>query len=148
MPNIAALLKDEITRLARKEVRSQTDALKRSSTTHRRDIAALKKQVKTLQGALKRAQKASSRAAPRDDEGAASGGVRFSAKGLVSHRKRLGLSRDQLGQLVGASGQAVYLWEAKGVRPREAYLPALAEIRKLGKREVAARLTELAGGEE
>lgn len=139
MPNLAALLKVEITRLARKEVRSHTEALKRASTAHRREIADLKKQIKALQGSLRRAHRAGSRVRPQEADGRANA-VRYSAKGLISHRQRLGLSRAQLGQLVGASAQAVYLWEAKGVRPRAAYLSALADLRKLGKREVAARL--------
>lgn len=143
MPNFASLLKDEISRLARKEVRAHTDALKKASATYRHEIAALKKEVKALQGALKRSQKQASSSRPAPEE-VDSSGLRYSAKGLLSHRKRLGLSREQLGQLVGASGQAVYLWESQRGRPRSSYLPALAELRKLGKREVARRLEALA----
>ena len=45
MPNIAAVLREEISRLSRKEVRSQVDATKRATTQHRRHIATLKRQV-------------------------------------------------------------------------------------------------------
>ena len=40
MPNIASLLKAEIVRLARKEVRNEVGSMRKSSATHRREIAA------------------------------------------------------------------------------------------------------------
>ena len=49
MPNIASVLKDEITRLARKELRVQTDALKKALAASRSEIAALKTPVQDLE---------------------------------------------------------------------------------------------------
>ena len=49
MPNVASVLKEEIVRLARKEVRQQTNAVKRASAQYRRDIAQLKRQLSDLQ---------------------------------------------------------------------------------------------------
>ncbi len=49
MPNIATVLKAEIARVARKELRSQTDSLKKSLASHRTEIAALKKRVRELE---------------------------------------------------------------------------------------------------
>ena len=46
MPNIAALLKQEITRLARREVRAQVQATKKASTQYRRHIAALRARLR------------------------------------------------------------------------------------------------------
>ncbi len=45
---------------------------------------------------------------------------------------------------VGATGQAVSGWERGLNKPRDKYLPAIAELRTVGKREVAKRLAELA----
>ena len=45
MPNIGTLLKEEITRLSRKEARSQVEPTKKASVQQRKDIAALKRQV-------------------------------------------------------------------------------------------------------
>jgi DNA-binding transcriptional regulator YiaG len=69
--------------------------------------------------------------------------LRFSAKGLASQRRRLGLSAEACGALVGATGQSVYKWESGKIRPRARHLPAIAALRKMGRREAAARLTEL-----
>lgn len=49
MPNIAQALKEEIARLARKELRANTDSLKRVVTTYRSEIAALKRRVEQLE---------------------------------------------------------------------------------------------------
>ena len=49
MPNIATLLKNEIARVARKEVRAETQSLKKAINTHRGEIAALKRNVRALE---------------------------------------------------------------------------------------------------
>ena len=48
MPNVLSVLRNEICRLARKEIRSQTGVTKRASAQHRRDIAELKRMIKDL----------------------------------------------------------------------------------------------------
>src|SRR5258706_184260 len=49
MPNIGTVLKEEIVRLSRKEVRSQIDPTKKTTTQLRHDVAALKRQVAQLE---------------------------------------------------------------------------------------------------
>jgi len=53
MPNIASILKEEIARVARKEVRRETTALKKSNVTHRSEIAALKRRATELERQLR-----------------------------------------------------------------------------------------------
>ena len=48
MPNVAALLKEEITRLSRKEVRRQLAGMKKASAQYRHHIAALRRQISNL----------------------------------------------------------------------------------------------------
>ena len=43
MPNLAAALKEEIARLARREINRETATLQNQSAQYRRDIAALKR---------------------------------------------------------------------------------------------------------
>lgn len=142
MPNIAAILKEEITRLARKEVRQQTKVLKKASSQHKKEIILLKRRLSDLQGKItafqRQAQKDSATVSPSPGKQ----NVRFSAKGLSSHRKRLGLSASAYGKLVGVTGQAVYKWENETMRPRAQQVQALAAIRRIGKKEIQARLGE------
>jgi DNA-binding XRE family transcriptional regulator len=143
MPNIASVLKSEISRVARKEVRSELLGLKKASSAHRAEIAALKRRVQTLEQALRRLSKASTRVAPVAADKGPTQARRFSAKGLASQRQRLGLSAEDCGLLVGASGQSIYNWEAGKARPQAKYLPGLAALRTLGKKAAAARLASL-----
>jgi transcriptional regulator with XRE-family HTH domain len=65
------------------------------------------------------------------------------AAGFAQHRKRLGLSAADCGKLLGVSALSVYKWEQGSARPRAKYLPAIAALRTLGKREATKRLEEL-----
>lgn len=143
MANIAALLKSEIARIARKELRSETEQMKKATSAYRAEIAALKRRVQDLEKELRRVKKAGAgKAEERTTENQESS-LRFSAKGLAGHRKRLGLSARDYGALVGASSLTVYKWEKGQARPRARFLPAIAMLRTMGKREVASRLQAL-----
>ena len=166
MANLASALKEEIGRLARKEVRQQTAGTAKSTAQLARDIAALKRQIQDLQRKFSpprspdAAKQAASKtgtskktAAKKTDGKAAgaaskpaeqSGRARFSAKGLKTDRERLGLSADNYGKLVGVSGLSIYNWEQGKARPRESSIAALMSIRGIGKREAAKRLENLA----
>ena len=138
MPNIATALKQEISRIARREIRGETAALKKAATNYRSEIAALKRRAQALEQQVRRLTKW--KAPPEADPDGSPANFRFSAKGLASQRKRLGLSATDAGLLVGASSQSIDNWEQGKARPLARHLPALAALRGLGKREVAARL--------
>lgn len=143
MPNIASILKAEISRVARKELRGEVQGLKTAVGTYRTEIAALKRRTQTLEQQLRRLSKASAKAVPVAATEESSQTLRFSAKGLASQRQRLGLSAHHCGLLVGASGQSIYKWESGDARPRAKHLPAIAALRTLGKKAAAARLASL-----
>ena len=140
MPNIGSILKLEIGRLARREIKKQTESLRKSAASYRRDIAALKRQVAALERATKSQDKALKKATPIAEADAM---LRFRADGFRALRKKLGLSAEQIAKLLGVSGQSVYAWETRRSSPRRALLPAIASLRKMGKREVARCLREL-----
>ena len=136
MPNIASILKSEITRIARKEIRAEVEGLKKSVGGYRSEIAALKRRAQSLEQQVKRLEKSAPKpdVPPSDEAGEA---PRFSAKGLAKQRQRLELSADAVGVLVGTSGQSVYNWEAGKARPRATHLPAIAALRSLSKKQAA-----------
>ncbi len=144
--NLAHALRNEIVRLARKELRQETQSMKKALAAHRSEIAALKRRLLELEKALRRQGRARRGDADGAEAAAAAAGgnrLRFSAKGLAAQRKRLGLSASDFGRLVGASGQSIYNWESGEIRPRAAQLASIAAVRTLGKREAAARLEAL-----
>lgn len=140
MPNLSTILKGEITRLARKEIKAAVDPVRKANAGQRKEIAELKRQVAALQRDLKASLRPSK---VLKQEGEASGSTRFSAKGLKSLRAKLGLSAGEFGLLVGASGQSIYKWETGKAVPRASQLPALASVRGIGKREAAKRLASM-----
>jgi DNA-binding transcriptional regulator YiaG len=146
MPDIATVFKQEAARIARKELRADTSALKKAVASHRGEIAALKRRIDTLERALKAAAKRQSRSSSASaGAGESARALRFRPKGLAKLRERLGLSARECGLLLGVSGQSVYLWESSRARPGAAKLQAIAELRTLGKREAAQRLAAVSG---
>jgi DNA-binding XRE family transcriptional regulator len=141
MPNIGSVLKLEIQRVARKELRSETQALKTAVTQSRHQIAQLRRQLQALERQLKRQSRGSGRAAPEQEEGQEPGpSLRFSAKGLAAQRKRLGLSAASVAKILGVSALSVYKWESGKTRPRARQIEAIAQLRGMGKREALKRL--------
>lgn len=152
MPNIASVLKSEISRIARRELRAETASLKKAQASFRADIANLKRATKMLEQAIRNVAKhvrpdarPATRAATESDADSAK--ARFSAKGLASQRKRLGLSAEAVGKLIGTSGQSVYNWEAGKTRPRDSHMAAIRALRTLGRKAAAARLATLDSAE-
>ena len=135
MTNIASALKAEITRVSRKEVRSEIDSLKKASSQHRAAIAQLRREVADLQKQLKRAGSAAAAEARVAKSVDADTPRRFSATRLAAHREKLGLSAAAYGKLVGMSGATIYLWEQGKSRPNAEQIQQLAAVRALGKRE-------------
>jgi DNA-binding XRE family transcriptional regulator len=140
MANIGALLKAEITRLCRREIRKEMAVVRKATVSSRHHIAALRKQVGALEQKAGQLAKRAGAAVASAPAGLPERPVRFVAKGLKSLRKRLGLSAAQLAALIGVSEQSVYNWETKKATPRKEQFAALIGLRGVGKREVQQRL--------
>ena len=143
MSNIGTFLKSEIARIARKEVRGETQQLKKQNAQYRSEIAALKRRLAGLEQQQKRQLKSASGSTAGEEESSSQKGFRFSAKGLATRRQKLGLSARELGALLGVSAQSVYHWEQGKSRPRASQVQAISGLRRLGKREAVARLNAL-----
>ena len=141
MPDVASVLRDEIRRLARKEVKSATSAQSSQIRDLKNVIRALRGEVASLQKAL-----STSRQSAKATNGQSTGkeekkqAIRLSPKSIKNHRKRLKLSQAQLGQLLGVSTTTVVFWESGRTAPRGSNRHALAEVRTLGKKDAQALL--------
>ena len=143
MTNIAVTFRQEITRLARREIRSQSKGLRKASAQFRRDIAELKRHASELKSKVARLERqVGKHVAPPITE-ADPPKVRFAAKNVISQRRRLGISAADYGKLIGVTGHTIYKWEHGTSRPRRAQLSAFAAIRLLGKTEALIRLEQM-----
>jgi DNA-binding transcriptional regulator YiaG len=142
MSNVATAIRDEIKRVARRAIKSETEVLRRSSAQYRRDIARLKRELAAAQRKIALLESITKKHRERVVETPeATNGKRFSPKWLQAHRARLGISAAEYGQLIGVSGQTVYLWEQGKSRPRAKAFARWVEVRGLGKRAALARLS-------
>jgi len=145
MPNLGSVLREEITRLARRAARGQIDLLKKTSAQQRRHIAALRRDITQLTRQLVALGRRATGSVAQGTPAPAGRRVRFVAKGLRSQRERLGLSQAEFGKLVGVSAQSIYQWERGATRPRATQLNTLASLRSIGKKEARARLSASSG---
>ncbi|WP_069048981.1 helix-turn-helix domain-containing protein [Hydrogenophaga sp. RAC07] len=151
MTTFADSLKKEIARVARKELRDELGALRKTSLQQRSEIAALKKQLKALQtqtNQLGRTRAEPARSAP-PASAAGAGAPRgkpgrkvvFTAERLKTQRARLGLTQEQAARLLGVSSLSIWKWESGGAVPRASRVPKILERLALGKREALALVT-------
>jgi len=145
LANIASVLKEEITRLARKELRSETESLKKASAQYRSEIAALKRRTLSLEQQLSRLEKTASKNTVAQVNPEETTKARFTVKGFKTLRQRLGLTAEAIGTLLGVSAQTIYNWEAGNTSPREQQMVRIVMLRRMGKRDVDAIMQNLAG---
>lgn len=142
MAQFAQILKSEIVRLARKEIRSEVQSLRKAAAQYRSDIAALKRQLAEQQRRIAKLEKSRPQEVTQASDETTS--LRFRAAGFLTLRQKLSLSAAEMGKLIGVSAQTVYSWEHGESKPRAKQLARIAEVRKLGKRAAQERLQ--AGG--
>ncbi len=71
--------------------------------------------------------------------------VVFDPRELKAERRRLGLTTQQYGLLLGASAASVSNWERGKTQPRATALAAWSKVRGIGKREALRRMELLEG---
>jgi DNA-binding XRE family transcriptional regulator len=147
VPDIARLLKDEIRRVTRKELKQTASELKQSNVALRRAVSDLKQRVGKLEREKKRLTRGLERQGVATPPEAVEEAPRLRATSNTIRmlREKLGLTQAELAVLLGVTGQSVYQWEAKGGRLqlRTATRAALAEIRGIGKREAHKKLEDM-----
>jgi DNA-binding transcriptional regulator YiaG len=145
MPDVTSVLREEISRLARKEIRQQVGPIKKTTSDLRRTVSALKNEIAALQRQVKFLEKQEKRRLEDEPAEMPTKAVRFSPKWVKADRQRLGLSAKDYGALVGVSSLTIYSWESGKSKPRTKRLAAWAEVRGIGKREALRRLELLRG---
>lgn len=133
--------------MARKELKPELQGLRKALTNHRSEIAALKREVKSLTSLVKTAQRevksvdvpmapaeAKTVRKPRQ--------TGFEAEALLEKRTSLGLTQKDMATLLGASSLSVYKWESGQVQPRAAQMERIAVVLTMGKRKALATLAQ------
>jgi DNA-binding transcriptional regulator YiaG len=133
--------------MARKELKPELQGMRKALTSHRSEIAALKREVKTLTSQLKAAQRLVKAPPPQLEEEAPSvrkGGRKwvFKPEALTAKRAELGITAKDMAKLLEVSPQSLPRWESGKSRPRAAQLERIRTVLDVGKRKALAILAE------
>lgn len=142
MADLANALKEEIRRLAKKVIKAETGATKQAVAQYRREIAALKRQIRAQDRKIAYLHKQEQKRLEEPQNGGDASGesLRFSARSVAAQRRRLSLSAADYAKLVGVSPLTIYNWEHGKSRPRQEQFAQLVALRGIGKREALKRL--------
>jgi hypothetical protein len=137
MPTFAAALKQEVRRLAAREVKKalrplrkvqrQVKALRLDSRGQRRTLASVERRVSRLKTRVGRGG------------GAAERGRRQAADTVRSLRRRLEMTRLEFAKLLGVSPGSIFGWESGRTAPRGRNVARIQELRRKGVKQVRAR---------
>jgi len=148
MAKLESIIKSEIQRLAKHEVRAVFRPLRKEVWGIRLKLGDLLKAFVPLNRWAKELSESRSKEtklAASPDEVKAS---RFTPERIRHLRMKLGISQRELGVLIGASIGAVLSWEKGKFKPQGEKKAALVALRKVRKRDVRKMLTEKAGAME
>ena len=144
MAKIEPVLKSEIQRLAKREIRSTFIPLRREVRSMRLKLSGLFRGITSLNRMTKELhlEEAKPKLKATPEEVKAS---RLTPDRIRGLRKKLDISMRELGILTGTSLGAILSWEKGKFKPRGEKKAALVALRKVRKRDVKKMLAEKAG---
>lgn len=145
MPNLLKTLKQEISRIAKREAKQMVSAQAKITSDLKRKVTDLKKQVKELEKSQKTVEKAMPEMQPEikpADSTKKATGKWFTGQGIQSIRTRLELTQPTFAKLFGVSASSITKWEnTKGkVGLKAANRDTLTALRTMPKKEVWKKL--------
>jgi DNA-binding transcriptional regulator YiaG len=137
MGKVEGIIKSEIARLAKREVRKVSGPLGRDLRSLKSVVSQLRRTVLGLQRITTIQQKELEKGkmvleAPLEEVKES----RFSPRLIRSLRRHLGITQKELAVLTGVTVGAVHLWESGQFKPSMKKKAVMVALRKLGRREV------------
>jgi len=144
MSQLMIVMKEEMRRIARKEIKLAVSGLKKDKITLKKAVVTLKKQAKQDRKTIAALTETATRQAKQGLTGIQKK-ARITAKGVKALRRKLKLSQADFGKLVGVSGMTIMKMENHQgplnirEKTRQAYQP----IMSIGVKEARLRLEQL-----
>ncbi len=143
MGKLEGIIKDEIVRLAKREVRKISVPLAKDVWLLKSTLWKLRKTVSNLERfAARQESELSKRKIPLEATPEEVKESRFSPRLIRSLRRHLGITQKELAILAGVTVGAIHQWESGIFVPRAQNKGVLVALRKLGRREVRDLLAE------
>jgi len=148
MGKLEGIIKTEIVRLAKREMRRISVPLAKDVRLIKGTVSKLRHSVQSIerfanrQEAALRKEKVILEAPPEEVKES-----RFSPRLIRTLRKRLGITQKELAKLVGVTVGAIHQWESGTFEPRDQKKSMMVSLRKMGRREVR-NLLQASGTEQ
>jgi len=139
MPKVQQLLIEAFACVAKREAHKIFKPVKAQFTAMRKII---REQAKRIHGLEKMCLKRSTEPKKTVSASIPEKPLRITAERIARLRSKLGLSQSDFASLLGVSAFSITHWESGKAVPREAQKRRIAEVRDLGKRELAKHLAE------
>jgi DNA-binding transcriptional regulator YiaG len=143
MGKVEGIIKSEILRLAKREIRKISVPLGRDVRSLKSVVSQIRRTVMVLERLTTEQQKElSKRKVPLEATPEEIKISRFSPRLIRSLRKRIGVTQKELATLCGVTVGAIHQWESGMFKPRGEKKGVIVALRKLGRREVRKLLEE------
>ena len=147
MGKVETIIKSEIVRLAKREMKQNFVPLSRQVRSLKATFSQLRKAVQSLQRQATRQEKMiGGKQLPLEASPEEMKKARFSPRLIKSLRKRLGVSQKEMALLAGVTVGAIFQWEKGIFEPRGEKKKMLVALRKLRRREAKKLLEEKKAG--
>ncbi len=134
MGKVESIIKSEIVRLAKREVKKMTLPLKGEIKSLKGIVSQLRKSLLSIQRISPpefKGKEIPTEVSPEEVKSA-----RFSPRLIRSLRKRLGITQRELALLTGVTVGAIHQWESGKFKPAMKKREIMVTLRKMGRREV------------
>jgi len=142
MGKLESMIRDEILRLARREMRKSFVPLRRDVRSMKGIVSQLRQSVLNLERFKSQEEKQLAQKAVSEVSEEEIRKVRFSPRLIRSLRKKLRVTQKELALLAGVSVGAVHQWEGGKSQPRAVKKARLVALRSLARRDVKKLLEE------
>lgn len=144
-------LRQDVTRIARREARQMVAPLMKRIRTYKKELAALKAPARTTRSAAPKKVAAATVPPSRINQPAQVSGEEaqawYSTRNLIELREKFDLSAAGMADLVGVRPWSIYRWES-GEKPSLASMIKVASLRKVSRKRALRMLEELRSAEE
>lgn len=140
MGKVESIIKSEIVRLAKREVKKMILPLKGEIRSLKGIVSQLRKSLLSIPQIPStgfKGKEISTEVSPEEVKSA-----RFSPRLIRSLRKRLGITQRELALLTGVTVGAIHQWESGKFKPAMKKREIMVTLRKMGRREVRKMIEE------
>jgi DNA-binding transcriptional regulator YiaG len=142
MGKLEGIIKDEIIRLAKREMRMKFVPLRRDVRSLKITASQLRKSVLGLQRFVSQQENQMGTKPVPEVTAEDMKKARFSPRLIKSLRKHLGVSQKDMAKLAGVTVGAVFQWEKGKFEPKDEKKKVLVSLRKLGRQDVKKLLMQ------